>query len=158
MCTFAANCNSYFAKMANKQNQNYIEHTGLVVSVSDSIANVRIQQQSACAACHAKGMCSAADVADKILEVSTLGKTITEGQQVQIAGRSELGMQAVLIAYVIPFVLMLIVLFGVVLFTNNEVWGAIASLSVLFPYYGTLFFFRGKIKKQFSFFIKQIIS
>ena len=74
-----------------------------------------------------------------------------------MAGRTSLGMQAVLIAYLLPFLLMLFTLIFTMHYFDNEPLAAGLSLAVLVPFYVLLYFFRNKLKKNFSFFIKQII-
>ena len=47
---------------------NTIEHQGIIVSIDNNIAHVRIEQTSACASCHVKSMCGASEKAEKIIE------------------------------------------------------------------------------------------
>jgi len=47
-----------------------IEHEGIIEKIRGNHITVRILQQSACGACHAKGMCTAADTKEKLVDVS----------------------------------------------------------------------------------------
>ncbi len=47
-----------------------ISHPGIIEEVSKDKVFVKILSMSACSACHAKGMCSVAEVAEKIVEVN----------------------------------------------------------------------------------------
>lgn len=140
------------------KNTQDIEHLGVITKLENGIAHVRIIQNSACSACHAKGACSAADTAEKEVEALTEGQQFELGQQVMIKGRSVLGLQAVLYAYLLPFVVLFVTLIIVSSQTKNELLAALAAIGSLVPYYAVLFLFKNKLSKKFTFFIKQIIS
>lgn len=131
-----------------------IEHTGIIISAESGLVKVQIQQNSACAACHAKGACSAADTADKVIDVYDNGDYHV-GQLVHLYGSSSLGMKAVFYAFLIPFFIMVVVLFvSMAYFTELE--SGLYALSSLLPYYAVLFFFRKSFRKAFVFQIKPI--
>ena len=105
-----------------------ITHSGVVDSMEDGCVHVRIVQTSACAACKVAGYCNAA--------VSTSG---------QVAAK------ALLWAFGVPFVLLIVVLVLVLLLTNNEGWAALGALMVLAPYYIVLWLLRDKMREQLAF-------
>jgi len=90
--------------------RNTIDHIGFVESVNDHIATIRINSQSACAACHAKGACTAADQSEKVLSVDTGGREVHPGEQVRVHISKRTGLRAVAYGYVYPFVLLLLLL------------------------------------------------
>lgn len=135
-----------------------IEHLGVIVALNETVARVRIVQNSACSACHAKGACTAADSAEKEVDALLLGQHFAIGEQVMITGRSMLGLQAVLYAYLLPFVFLFVTLLVVFSYTNNELLAAVSAIASIIPYYAVLFLFKNKLTKKFTFFIKQIIS
>ena len=49
---------------------NTIEHQGIITSIENDIAHVKIEQISACASCHVKSMCGASEKADKIIDAT----------------------------------------------------------------------------------------
>ena len=111
----------------------------------------RIEQQAACASCHAKGACSVAEKEDKIIEVFYSKNDIKKGDKVLLIGQSSLGLYAVLLAYVLPFLLILVTLFIASVFTDNELLSGTISLSVVLPYYVVLSMNKKRLKKKFSF-------
>lgn len=136
---------------------NVIRHKGTVESINGSLVKVKILQTSACASCSVKGYCGSADSKEKIVDVYEPGNSYKPGDEVMIYGATSMGMKAVLIAFVVPFVLLLIALFlTMYLSGNNELLSAVFSLLILIPYYIILYFFRNKIKKNFSFTLKPI--
>lgn len=142
--------------MTKKQSD--IEHIGVVTMVTDTLVRVRIVQNSACSACHAKGSCTATDSAEKDIDALPGNLHLKVGQQVIVAGRSMLGVQAVCIAYLLPFFILFATLFLVFNYTHSEGIAAIASLGSMVPFYIILGLFKNRLTKKFTFFIKQIIS
>lgn len=143
------NCYLDFAKMSK-----IIEHNGIVKNVCGGYADIMIIQYSACAGCHAKSACTAADKADKIITVPVGSRELQIGDKVIITGSTIIGWKAVLYAFVIPFVFLMAVLIGVSVFFNNELYAGIAALVVLIPYYIVLYFLKDKMKNKFTFTLK----
>lgn len=134
---------------------NVIKHRGIVENINGSHIKVRIMQTSACSACSVKGYCGSADSKEKIIDIYDIYNLYESGEEVTIYGTTSMGLQAVLIAFVFPFFLLLIALFAVMeLSGNDELLSASISLLSLIPYYIILYFLRNKIKKNFSFTIK----
>ena len=132
---------------------NTIKHLGIVENIQGSHLSVRIVQTSACAACSAKGHCSSADSKDKIIDITdAAADSYQTGERVMVIGETSMGMMAVALAFIIPFVL-LIVLMALI---GNELYAALLSLAVLIPYYFILWLNKTRMKQHFSFTIKPI--
>jgi sigma-E factor negative regulatory protein RseC len=132
-----------------------IEHTGIIRKIDGTKIQVSFSVQSACSSCHAKGVCSAAGMEDKSVDVIDSGNFVT-GEKVKVILKKSLGYKALLLGYVLPF---LILLFALMLFTvllDNELLAGIYSLFLLLPYYLILYFYRGQIRKKFSFVIQKL--
>lgn len=132
-----------------------IEHTGVIQQIEDNFVQVLIEQQSACSTCHANGSCLSADKSEKIIDVENTGATYCVGDKVMLSGRQSIGLQAVLLAFVIPFVLILITLIVLQLFIASELVSGTLALLVLIPYYGVLSLFNKKMKATFKFEIRK---
>lgn len=136
---------------------NIIKHLGIVENINGSHLQVRIMQTSACASCSVKGYCGSAESKEKLIDIYDNTNQYKCGDEVMLYGATSMGMKAVLIAFVLPFILLLAALFITMSVTDNdELLSAIISLLVLIPYYIILYFFRNKMKKNFSFTIKPI--
>ena len=131
---------------------NTIEHQGIIVSIDNDIAHVRIEQTSACVSCHVKSMCGASEKAEKIVDAHIADDTLKIGDTVTIIGQKSLGFQAILLAYVLPFVVIVCMLFVVKIFTNNEVIMGTCALASLIPYFAVLRLMRNKIQAKFQFY------
>ena len=136
---------------------NTIKHLGIVENIQGSHLSVRIVQTSACAACSVKGHCSSADSKDKIIDIiDTAAASYQVGDNVMVVGETSLGMQAVALAFIIPFVLLIFTLFLFMALIENELYAALLSLAVLVPYYYILWLNKTRLKQKFSFTIKPI--
>ena len=134
---------------------NTIKHLGIVENIQGSHLSVRIVQTSACAACSVKGHCSSADSKDKIIDI-TAAASYQVGENVMVVGETSMGMQAVALAFIIPFVLLIFTLFLFMALIENELYAALLSLAVLVPYYYILWLNKTRLKQKFSFTIKPI--
>lgn len=134
----------------------YIEHDGIIVQqVSHDKFIVKIEQQSACATCHAAKMCTAAESKEKMIEAKSTDSTLSVGQLVVVYGRTTLGYKALILSVVIPLVISLLTLITVSGNTQNELYGGLAALAILVPYYIVLACFHKKLQREFVFYIKQ---
>ena len=123
-----------------------IEHTGIISQIDKNLIQVLIIQESACSGCHAKGACSAADIDEKIIEVESTDTSLKVGDQVILSGESSMGLLAVLLAFVIPFLIILLSLFILRYYIASEAITGTISLAMLIPYYFILSFFKKKMK------------
>ena len=136
---------------------NTIKHLGIVENIQGSHLSVRIVQTSACAACSVKGHCSSADSKDKIIDIiDTAAASYQVGENVMVVGETSMGMMAVVLAFIIPFVLLIFSLFLFMALMENELYSALLSLAILIPYYFILWLNKTRLKQKFSFTIKPI--
>ena len=90
---------------------NSIKHLGIVENINGSRLKVRIVQSSACSSCSVKGHCSASETKEKIIDVyNKNGVPCQIGERVMIVGTTSMGMKAVFLAFVLPFVVLLLAL------------------------------------------------
>lgn len=134
-----------------------IEHPGVVLKVHENNLEVMMQTQSACAACHAKGACSAADMQEKIVTVrKSLNDAYQTGQQVTVLMKRELGTLAVFFGYIFPFLVMLITLIVLIINDFSEGIAGLAAIGVLVPYYVILYLMRDRLNDKFIFAVKPL--
>jgi sigma-E factor negative regulatory protein RseC len=133
-----------------------ITHPGIVHDIDNHRIYVKILSQSACSSCHAKGMCSIADMEEKLIDVKLpQSKTYKIGDKVIVGMERSLGSRAVLLGYFVPFLVLLITLIITLTVTANELLSGLLSISVLVPYYLALYLLNDKLKKTFEFRIKE---
>ena len=133
-----------------------VYHTGTIIKITGNTADVKIIQQSACGKCHAKGMCSMSDVKEKVVDVTLPSPhSFQEGQQVTVILGRKLGMKAVLLAYFLPFIFLLVTLLVVYAITKNEAAAGLSALGIMVPYFLILSLFNKKFKKEYEFRIQE---
>ena len=154
---------STFADEIRKQfTTQMIKHDGIVIAVNgDGTVLVRIVQTSACASCKAKAMCASAESKEK--EILAIGDGLLAiGDEAEVMVQQKIGWKAVLLAYILPFVVMMaVVALGNWLWAigdgqlamgkNGEAIIGTVALCAMGVYYIVLGFFKDKIQKEFSF-------
>ena len=133
-----------------------IRHKGFIKVVGEDSLIVNIVNQSACSTCHAQGACSVVDFQDKEIEISHFTKKYSPGQEVTILFRESQGFTALFYGYILPFILVLITLIIMTSVSDNELLAGLTALSILIPYYTTLYFLRHLLKKVFKFELEEI--
>ncbi|WP_373828846.1 SoxR reducing system RseC family protein [Bacteroides heparinolyticus] len=129
-----------------------IRHQGIVENISGSHLQVRIVQTSACASCSVKGHCSSAETKEKLIDVYDVdAASYRPGDRVWVAGRLSMGAMAVLLAFILPFLVLIVSLFVLMAVRNDELFAALGSLALLIPYYYILWLNKARIGKKFSF-------
>ena len=137
------------------KNEETISHEGVVTKITDDELEIKILAQSACAACHAKSACGMGEQAEKILTVPRpKGKDFAIGQKVNVRMVIGQGNKAAVLAYLIPILLLLAVLFVCLGLGLNEGIAAPISIVALIPYYIVLYLRRDKLKNRFSYIIE----
>ena len=148
-----------------------IKHDGIIIALNeDGTALVRIVQTSACAACKAKAMCASAESAEKEMTVVLLGEEAMRregerrgfavGDTVEVMVQQKMGWKAVILAYLLPFFVMLAVVAvgsGIgnrIAEIGEEVIGTVA-LCAMAVYYIVLGLFKDKLQREFSFTAKR---
>ncbi len=131
---------------------NTIKHQGIVENISGSHLQVRIIQTSACASCSIKGHCSSADTKEKLIDVTDDNvSSYQPGDRVWVIGELSMGVMAVLLAFILPFLVLIFSLFIFMAIWNDELGSALCSLALLIPYYYILWLNKSRLGKKFSF-------
>lgn len=131
---------------------NTIKHQGIVENINGSHLQVRIIQTSACASCSIKGHCSSADTKEKLIDVTDDNvSSYQPGDRVWVIGELSMGVMAVLLAFILPFLVLIFSLFIFMTIWNDELGSALCSLALLIPYYYILWLNKSRLGKKFSF-------
>ena len=134
-----------------------ISHEGVVEEVRGESVRVRIVQTSACAACKVAGHCSAAESKEKVVEVvdRRAAAAYAPGDAVVVSIEPSTGRRAVMLAFVVPFLVLVAVLVIALWVTGDEGVAAIIALASLVPYYLLLHGMEHRLARKFSFVINQ---
>ena len=116
------------------------------------LARVQFINESACASCHAKSACGAADT--KLYEVDARipqGDTFAVGEEVRVAVHNQQGYFAIFLGYVLPFLLLMLALVVTNVLGASELVMALGMLGMLAVYYFVLYLLRSRVSRRFSF-------
>lgn len=129
-----------------------VSHKGTIVEISGNNIKVEILNKSMCAACHAKGFCSAGDTKDKIIDVLYYNNgEYAVGDVVEVVMRKSMGFKAVWISYVIPLAILLIFLLTLQTAGFSELQAGVGALLAVSLYYIGVYLLRGKLADKFIF-------
>ena len=129
-----------------------ISHEGVVTRITNENLEIKIISQSACAACHAKSACGMGEQAEKVLTVpKPEGREFQLFQKVKVVMAINQGNQAAVLAYLIPIVILLVVLFICLGLGLSEGLSALIGIAALAPYYTILYFQRDKLRRRFEY-------
>ena len=110
-----------------------IRHQGIVENINGSHLQVRIIQTSACASCSVKGHCTSADTKEKLVDVADANAASYQpGDRVWVVGELSMGVMAVLLAFVFPFLVLIFSLFAFMAMWHDELVSALCSFCLLY--------------------------
>ena len=139
---------------------NKISHEGIVQAVDDHGVKVRIVQSSACASCKVASHCSAVESKEKVVDVRCTNamEKYQTGDRVTISMSTKNGRDAVVMGFILPFLILVSILVLCLFITGDEGIAAVVSIGSLLPYYLLLWVFRDKMSKRFSFHIDELYN
>lgn len=133
-----------------------IEHKGIVKKIDNDHILVSIITNTACASCEVKGSCSTSELEEKEVEVRDISEHYHIGEQVFVYFKESLGFRALFLAYILPFIVLMIVLISATSLGYSEAIAGLLALASLVPYYFIVYLMNKKIRKAFSFSIRKI--
>lgn len=132
-----------------------ISHRGRIVSVTPEYTTVEIISESACSACHAKGLCGVSESVRKEIKVPTRPwEEHREGDEVNLILSASMGLKAVLLAYVVPLVVLVAVLLGMLAAGAGELVAGLSAIAAAAVWYFVVMLLRNRIDKEYNFIIQ----
>lgn len=129
-----------------------ISHRGVIVSIQENQASVEIVSTSACASCHAAGLCGASESSSKIINARIRPwETFRVGQEVDVCLSRNLGLKAVLLSYVVPLLILLFLILFLSSVTDSELLAGLAGIAGVGAWYFILYLFRDSLKGKYEF-------
>ncbi len=129
-----------------------MQHRGMVDSIVGDTVVVKVTTQSACAGCHAKGLCDQKG-AERIIRVHTpYASEYSVGDSVVVALLSpSMAISSVVWGYIVPLVVLLAILFGCVALGLSDGVAAISSIVAVAIYYVGLYLARKIFERKIEF-------
>ncbi len=135
---------------------NIISHKGIISSIVNTRLEVTIISESACSSCKSKKVCSVSEIKEKVIYIEDTDNSFQMGETVNVYIEERMGAFAVIVAYGLPFLLMVLVLF---IGYYNKLSEPIMGLSVvvlLTIYYTSLYLLRNQIGKKVTFKVEKL--
>ena len=133
-----------------------ITHPGKILEVTPSQVLVQIEARSACASCHASALCGMSESEQKIVSVpATLKDNFLPGQEVDVVLKASMGHKAVWLAYCIPLVVLLAVMFTALKAGAPELAAAGLGLLATAVYYFVIWLVRDRLRTEYNFIIRK---
>lgn len=134
-----------------------IEHNGIIEHIDGKHIKVRIVQSSACSSCQAKAICTSSESKEKVVDIYVnSSENYAIGEQVNVCASETMGRNAVILAFVIPLIVMIIcITLSIRYLMINELISIAISLMFLALYYWILSISKNRISKKFSFWIEK---
>lgn len=127
---------------------------GIVRKLEDEKVWVEIVVSSACGGCVAKGMCNISEKKNEIVEALNLnGEELAIGDKVQIQMQESRAHQAVVLGYFLPFIVLIVGLFGCYALTHIEWLSALVAFALTAIYYLVLKMFDKRLAKNFTLYV-----
>ncbi len=140
----------------NRKMERQVEHEGTVASISGNVMIIRVVASSACSTCAAQSHCMPSESRDKDIRVEGFSGNYVQGERVKVCMQQSMGVRALCIGYILPFIVVLITLLITYQFTGNELVSGLSALIILIPYYLILKLINRKLEKTFGFTVKKI--
>ncbi len=129
-----------------------VSHSGRVVAINPQLTTVEILSASACASCHAAGLCGMGEMQEKAIQVPTdMRAGLVVGEQVEVVLKATMGLKAVWIAYVVPLVVLLVVVLALTAAGTGELVSALSGLGAVALYYLAVYLLRSRLQDTYIF-------
>lgn len=127
-----------------------INHVGKVVAIGEGEISVLVERGDACSHCESKKSCAMMATTNQTVTIKDRNfQNYSVGEDVTVSINTSLGMKAVLLAYIIPLlVLMLSLAVGFSCF-SSELLQVVVALIPTVCYYIILYRFRHRIEQRF---------
>ncbi len=129
-----------------------IQHKGVVERIEGDKVFVKVEKESACQACHAKGLCGERG-GERIIEVVTeYAASFAVGETVVVALlKGRMAISSLIWGYLMPLVVLLVVLLLLHGLGVEDGIAAISTLGAVALYYVVLYLKRRQFEKKIQF-------
>ena len=133
-----------------------IEHKGVIEEITDKGIKVKFISKTQCVSCQLNQTCAAADIKEKEVEipVSNLSHAVGIGEEVNIQLSETVGLKALFLGYILPFLLVVLTLIISYNVLQNEGYAGLIALAVLVPYYFVIYLLKNTLKRSLTMSIK----
>jgi sigma-E factor negative regulatory protein RseC len=129
---------------------------GIIRAIDGDDINVEVIVSSACSGCHAKSICIPSDRRKEVITVkNTRHEDYRVGETVELLLETSAGNKAVVLAYVLPLLVLLVLLFGCYALTGKELLSVGVGVLGVVVYYLVLKSFSKGVERGIEFGIRK---
>lgn len=137
--------------------ENNICREGVIRAIDGDDIHVEVIVSSACSGCHAKSICIPSDRRQEVIIVkNTYHENFQVGETVELLLETSIGNKAVILAYVLPLVVLLVFLFGCYALTHKELLSVGIGILGVIVYYLVLKSAGKSVEKEITFGIRKV--
>lgn len=130
---------------------------GIIRAINGDDISVEVIVSSACSGCHAKSICIPSDRRKEVITVKNARhEDYRVGETVELLLETSAGNKAVVLAYVLPLLVLLALLFGCYALTGKELLSVGVGVLGIIVYYLVLKSFSKGVEKGIEFGIRKI--
>jgi sigma-E factor negative regulatory protein RseC len=126
-----------------------IQQKGTVEEFTGHNIKVKIHREASCGHCGAKGLCYIGEGTERTIEISDFSSDLKIGDTVAISIARSMGNKAVMLGYMVPFIILLTTLIVLNSSGAREWLSGLLAIISLIPYYILLYLFRNRLRKTF---------
>ena len=132
---------------------------GIIRAIDGDDISVEIIVSSACSGCHAKSICIPSDRRQEVITVKNAHhEDYRVGETVELLLENAAGNKAVVLAYVLPLLVLLALLFGCYALTQKELLSVGIGVLGVIVYYLVLKSFSKDVEKKMVFGIRKKLA
>lgn len=128
-----------------------IKHQGVINSIKNNRLEIMIISESACSSCKSKKVCSISEVKEKLIYIESNDNSYHVGDKVTVFLEERMGVYAVVFAYGLPFLVMVLTLFLGYYNNASEPIMGLSVLASLSLYFVIVYLFRNQLGKKITF-------
>ncbi len=129
--------------------KNTIKHKGVVTKITAYSLFVKLTDNTNCGSCHAKSSCGVSEDNTKDIEIFNHNNQYVLHEEVNLTMGNELGLKAVFLAYVLPFIILFLTLI-IGLQLLKEWQAGLLSILILVPYFSIIYLLKKLLATKFA--------
>jgi len=135
---------------------NEVCNTGVIRKIENGKIEVAITRTAACVSCQLAQTCNTAEVKVEYIEIPFQGDVdFRVGDKVEVVIKETKAILAVLYAFIIPILLVVVAIILANAWLNSESYASLIGLGVGVLYYLVLLFLNDRMKKTFQFTLRK---
>jgi sigma-E factor negative regulatory protein RseC len=132
------------------------QHFGFIRAIDNNEMEIGVDPPIACSSCEVSSSCGLSDLEEKLIQVKINSNEYDIGEKVQVTFEEKLSTIALLIVYIFPLLVIIVSIYIIQIYTDNELIVGLVALFSLVPYFLLFKLFDKKINKVFSFSIRKL--